>query len=116
MSSNDLPIYPLVLPLLFLKHGWINFRGVFIRILSLHSLSDWWEERESNSTSAPPQQLTTLFLKNSGHVIYPSYNIIRQRHIFKDRQDLIQFEEACSMESAVAEAADSKVSTVAFSF
>ena len=89
---------------------------MFIRILSLHSLSDWWEERESNLTSGPPQQLTTLFLKNSGHVIYPSYNIIRQRHIFKDRQDLIQFEEACSMESAVAEAADSKVSTVAFSF
>ena len=82
-------------------------RGVFVRILSLHSLSDWWEERESGQ-GGPPQQLTTLFLKNTGQVVYPDYNIVRQRHIFRDREDLVMFEDACAVESAVAEAADAK--------
>ena len=89
-------------------------RGVFIRILSLHSLSDWWEERESGQ-GGPPQQLTTLFLKNTGQIVYPAYSIVRQRHIFRDRDDLLTFEDACAVETAVAEAADTKDYALALS-
>ena len=80
-------------------------RRIFLRILSLHSLSDWWEERESQQG---PHQLTTIFLKTTGQVIYPTYDVIRQRQIFKDRSHVLDLERVCAIETRVSDAFDAK--------
>ena len=80
-------------------------RCIFIRIFSLYSLSNFWEDRENDgrkNNSAP--QLTTLLLQNTGKLIYPVFKIIRERKIFRTREDLLQFESVCALESDVAEA------------
>ena len=84
-------------------------RCVFLRILSLYSLSNWWDERENsdkNSTSAP--QLTTILLQNTGRLVFPIFKITRQSKIFPKRDDLLSFEAACALESDVAEAMGEK--------
>ena len=84
-------------------------RCIFIRIFSLYSLSNFWEDRENDgrkNNSAP--QLTTLLLQNTGKLIYPVFKIIRERKIFRTREDLLQFESVCALESDVAEAFASK--------
>ena len=67
-------------------------RKLFLRILSLYSLTNWWDERENDKGGAP-QQLTTILLVNQGKMTFPLYSIIRERKIFRDRDDLINFEE-----------------------
>ena len=82
----------------------------FSRILSLFSLTQWWDERESDKGQGP-QQLTTLLLVNQGKLSFPSYDIVRQAKIFRSRQELILFEEACALEARMAEAFEHKVLT-----
>ena len=85
-------------------------RCIFIRIFSLYSLSNFWQDRgendgsggRKNNYSAP--QLTTLLLQNTQKLIYPVYHIIRERKIFRTREDLLQFESVCALESNVADA------------
>ena len=83
-------------------------RTLFLRIMALYSLSGWWEERENNQSNGPPQQLTTLLLKNTGKLIFPDYKISRERDIFRNRNDLLKFEEACAYESEFSEHFDDK--------
>ena len=78
-------------------------RKIFLRIISLYSLSDWWDERENNK-GGPPATLTTILLKNTGRLVYPLYNSKRKTKIFPSRSNLLQFEEAFSLESDYAEA------------
>ena len=77
-------------------------RKIFLRILSLYSLSDWWDERENNRGGTAPT-LTTILLKNTGRLVYPLYKITRKTKIFPTRLHLLQFEEAYSLESTFAE-------------
>ncbi|TRY67681.1 hypothetical protein TCAL_02942 [Tigriopus californicus] len=81
-------------------------RKVFLRVLSLYSLTNWWDERENEK--GQPQQLTTLLLMNQGKMVFPPYKIIRQRKIFESRSDLLAFEEACVIEARMSEAFDKK--------
>ncbi len=79
-------------------------RCIFMRILSLYSLSNWWDERESErgqQTSAP--QLTTILLQNTGKITFPVYKINRQAKIFRSREDLLQFESVCALEAEFSE-------------
>ena len=78
-------------------------RKIFLRIFSLYSLSNFWEDRESEKNSAAPQ-LTTVLLQNTGKIVFPVFRIIRQCKIFRNRQDLLNFETVCALESQVAEA------------
>ncbi len=57
-------------------------RRLFLRILSLFSLSNWWDERDSSS-GGQPQQLTTILLVNQGKVAFPCYDIIRRTKLFR---------------------------------
>ena len=82
-------------------------RCVFLRILSLYSLSNWWDERESDKNTAAPQ-LTTILLQNTGRLVFPIFKITRQSKIFAKRDDLLSFEAACALESTVAEAMGEK--------
>lgn len=79
-----------------------------LRILSLFSLTNWWDERESDKGQGP-QQLTTILLVNQGKMTFPSFDIIRERRIFQSREELIRFEEACALEARMAEAFENKV-------
>ena len=79
---------------------------MFLRILSLYSLTNFWDERENDK--GQPQQLTTALLVNQGKMTFPIYEIIRQRKIFRHRQDLMQFELCCSIESKMTESTDNK--------
>ncbi len=81
-------------------------RSIFHRVLSLYSLSNFWDDRESEKgqQSSGPPQLTTLLLQNTGRLVFPSYNIIRERKIFRHREDLLHFEQVCSLESSMSEA------------
>ncbi len=76
-------------------------RVLFMRILSLFSLSNFWDDRDGGDRSQQPQQLTTILLVNQGKVTFPCYDIVRQRKIFRDRDDLIrlvsQLYLACAM-------------------
>lgn len=82
----------------------VENRGVFTRVLSLYSLSNFWEERDSDKGSQGAQQLTTILLQNTGRLIFPVFTIIRKSKIFRDRGDLLFFESACALESEVSEA------------
>lgn len=80
-------------------------RKIFLRVLSLYSLSDWWDERENSRGGASPT-LTTILLKNTGRLVYPLYKITRQTKIFPTRLHLLSFEEACTLESDFVEACE----------
>ena len=84
-------------------------RGLFLRILSLYSLSNWWEDRESDkgqNNSAP--QLTTILLQNTGKLKFPVFSIIRKCRIFQSREDLLSFEHVCALETSCAELMSNK--------
>lgn len=83
-------------------------RKIFMRILSLFSLSNFWEERESDKGQGQAQQLTTVLLVNQGKLTYPLYDIRRERKIFRDRRDLLAFEEACGLEADMTSAFEVK--------
>ena len=77
---------------------------IFMRVLSLYSLSNFWDERESErgqQTSAP--QLTSILLQNTGKIVFPVFSIIRKRKIFQNRDDLLHFESVCALEGEMAE-------------
>ena len=78
-------------------------RKIFLRIFSLYSLSNFWDDRESEKNTSAPQ-LTTVLLQNTGKIVFPVFRIIRQCKIFRNRQDLLNFEKVCALESQVAEA------------
>lgn len=82
-------------------------RKIFRRVLSLFSLTNWWEERENDKGGAQPQ-LTTILLVNQGKMTFPHYDIVRERKIFRHRRDLLDFEEAGSLESRMSDAFDKK--------
>jgi Fanconi-associated nuclease 1 len=82
-------------------------RCIFHRILSLYSLSNWWEERESDKGQHIPQ-LTSVLLRNTGRLVFPIFSIIRQRAIFRSRDDLLHFEVVCGIEAKMAEAFSDK--------
>jgi len=63
-------------------------RGVLLRVFSLYSLTDWWDERESNN-GAPPQ-LATILLANQGKLVFPAYEIRRKAKIFANRGHLLR--------------------------
>ena len=78
-------------------------KKVFLRIISLYSLTDWWDERENNK-GGPAPTLTTILLKNTGRLVYPLYAITRKTKIFQTRLHLLQFEKACTLEGNFVEA------------
>ena len=80
-------------------------RKVIHRILSLYSLTDWWDERENNR-GGPAPALTTILLKNTGKFVYPLYSVFRKTKIFPTRSHLLQFENACTLEANFVEACD----------
>ena len=80
-------------------------RSTLLRVLCLWGLSAWWESREEG---AAPSTLTNILLTNQGHVTYPTYNIIRQANIFRNRDDLVAFEEAVRMEENIEHLLQSK--------
>ena len=80
-------------------------RSTLMRVLCLWGLSTWWESREEG---AAPTTLTNILLTNQGRVTYPSYNIIRQANIFRNREDLVAFEEAMKMEENIEHLLQSK--------
>ena len=73
-------------------------RSVLMRVLCLWGLNTWWESKEEGGT---PTTLTSILLTNQGQVVYPSYTILRQARIFRDRSDLIAFEEAVKLEESI---------------
>ena len=74
----------------------------------MFSLTNWWDERESDKGQGP-QQLTTILLVNQGKMAFPNFDIVRQRKIFQNRNELLQFEEACAVEARMSEAFENKV-------
>ena len=86
-----------------------EIRKIFMRILSLYSLSNWWEDRESErGQQANAPQLTTILLQNTGKITFPVYKIIRQRKIFRSRDDLLRFESICTLETELSESMNEK--------
>ncbi len=57
-------------------------RKLFLRVLSLFSLSNFWDERESGE-KGQPQQLTTILLVNQGKMTFPNYDIRRSARLFR---------------------------------
>ena len=80
-------------------------RSTLMRVLCLWGLNSWWESREEG---AAPATLTNILLENQGRVTFPAYNITRLADIFRDRDDLIAFEEAVKMEENIANLLQSK--------
>jgi len=78
-------------------------RSVLNRVLCLWGVSKWWGEREDDR---PPNSLTTLLLANQGKLVFPQYSILRERQIFRGREDLIECETAMKLvdrlETAIA--------------
>ena len=76
-------------------------RVIFMRVLSLYSLSNFWDERENERSygQSTPRQMTTILLQNTGKLTFPVYKIVRERKIFRSRDDLVQFEATCSLEA-----------------
>ena len=64
------------------------------------------EDRENDKKQ--PTQLTTVLLQNTGKLCFPNFNIIRKNKIFQCRENLIQFENVCALESQVSEAVHDK--------
>ena len=84
-------------------------RVVFLRVLSLFSLTNWWDDRESEQQrGGQPQQLTTLLLVNQGKMTFPCTEIRREAKIFRHREDLLAFEAACAVEARMAEGFEAK--------
>ncbi|XP_029379024.1 fanconi-associated nuclease 1 [Echeneis naucrates] len=65
-------------------------RTVFSRILLLFSLTDTMDEEEM--AAGGQSQLFTILLVNSGRLTFPDYTVQRRAKVFRDRDDLIQFE------------------------
>ena len=49
-----------------------------------------------------------MLLQNTGRVIFPCYDIIREKQIFRHKNDLCEFEKSISFESRISEVVDSK--------
>ncbi|KAK7469871.1 hypothetical protein BaRGS_00036091 [Batillaria attramentaria] len=72
-------------------------RRLFIRVMMLFSLANTsFDEESGNGGQA---QLFQMLMVNIGRVVYPAYSINRQTRIFKNREDLVRFEEALQLES-----------------
>jgi len=69
-------------------------RSVLNRVLCLWGVSQWWGERENDR---PPSSLTTLLLANQGKLLFPQYFIIREKKIFRNREDLLACESAMKL-------------------
>ena len=92
-------------------------RKIFLRIISLYSLADWWDDREnSQGGGAVPTTMTTILLQNTGRFIFPLYRISREIKIFQNREELLAFEYACTLEANFAEAYEEKDWDIAIKF
>jgi len=80
-------------------------RSPLLRVLCLWGLNSWWESREEGGT---PSTLTSILLTNQGHVTYPCYQINRVAKIFRNRDDLIAFEESVKIEDKIEHAVMNK--------
>jgi len=87
-------------------------RSPLLRVLCLWGLNSWWESREEGGT---PSTLTSILLTNQGHVTYPCYNINRVAKIFRNRGDLIAFEESVKIEDKIEQAVMNKDFDVGYS-
>ena len=86
-------------------------RSTLLRVLCLWGLNTWWESKEDGGT---PSTLTSILLTNQGRVQYPSYTIKREAKIFRDREDLIAFEQAVKMEENIEQLVMTKDFEAAF--
>ncbi|XP_041034433.1 fanconi-associated nuclease 1 isoform X2 [Carcharodon carcharias] len=67
-------------------------RAVFSRVLLLFNLTEWTDEEEA--AAAGQSQLSTVVIANMGHVTFPSYTVLREKKIFRHRDDLLRYVEA----------------------
>ncbi|XP_078388537.1 fanconi-associated nuclease 1 isoform X2 [Cetorhinus maximus] len=67
-------------------------RAVFSRVLLLFNLTEWTDEEEA--AAAGQSQLSTVVITNMGHVTFPSYTVLREKKIFRHRDDLLRYVEA----------------------
>uniref|UniRef100_UPI00398F5816 fanconi-associated nuclease 1 n=1 Tax=Pristiophorus japonicus TaxID=55135 RepID=UPI00398F5816 len=67
-------------------------RAVFSRVLLLFSLTESTDEEEA--ASAGQSQLSTVLMVNMGHVVFPSYSVLRETKIFRHRDDLLRYDAA----------------------
>ncbi|MBN3306645.1 FAN1 nuclease, partial [Amia calva] len=67
-------------------------RAVFSRLLLLFSLTDGVEEEEAGAGGQG--QLYTVLMVNMGRLTFPTYTVQRRARVFRDRDDLIRYEEA----------------------
>ena len=88
-----------------------DVRSTLLRVLCLWGLNTWWESKEDGGT---PSTLTSILLTNQGRVQYPSYTIKRETKIFRDREDLLAFEQALRMEENIEQLVMSKDFEAAF--
>jgi len=75
-----------------------DVRSTLMRVLCLWGLNTWWESKEDGGT---PSTLTSILLTNQGKLVYPDYKINRVAKIFRDRDDLIAFEQAVRLEENI---------------
>ena len=82
-----------------------SVRSTLMRVLCLWGLHTWWESKEEG---AAPSTLTSILLTNQGRTVYPAYKIARVAKIFRNRDDLILFEQAVKMGENIETAVLSK--------
>ncbi|XP_076465287.1 fanconi-associated nuclease 1-like [Babylonia areolata] len=72
-------------------------RAVFVRAMMLFSLIN--TSGDDDNSGGGQGQLFQMLLVNIGRVVYPAYTVNRHTRIFRNRQDLIRFEEALQLEA-----------------
>ena len=82
-------------------------RGIFMRIMALFSLESFWEIRE-NDRGGGVLTLNRMFLENGGRLTFPVTDIVREAQIFRTRADLLAFEEAGAVETAISDILEQK--------
>ncbi|XP_040566025.1 fanconi-associated nuclease 1 [Lepeophtheirus salmonis] len=81
-------------------------RRLFNRILSLHSLTRFYEDRDNNN--AGNSNLTVMLLANRGDLLFPIYEISRKQSVFRSREGLLAYETALNFEAKISELSEIK--------
>ncbi|XP_062580052.1 fanconi-associated nuclease 1-like [Saccostrea cucullata] len=72
-------------------------RFVFVRMLMLFSLTD--TILDDDNANAGQSQLFRMLQVNIGDTVYPAFTVSRETKIFKDRDSVLRFSEACLLEA-----------------
>jgi len=84
-------------------------REVFLRAILLFDMCGFWMDvlQDSANTQGGSNELFKILLVNTGKLVYPSYVVDRRALVFRDRQDLIDWQNAVVVEKELRAVIDS---------